>query len=49
MTTNEVRNASLGQWQSIAVEGRPGSSKNADGAPKPFYLRREILLFFPRR
>jgi len=45
MTTNEVRKASLGKWESIAVEVRPSNSKNTDGTLKPFYLRRDFSLF----
>src|SRR6266576_3115915 len=35
-----VKEAMLGNWESIAPEVRPSASKNADGSLKPFYLRR---------
>jgi hypothetical protein len=40
METNvaEIKQALLGNWESIAVEVRP--SKNPDGSLKPFYLKR---------
>jgi hypothetical protein len=34
----DIKQAMLGNWQSIAVEVRP--SKNPDGSLKPFYLKR---------
>jgi hypothetical protein len=34
----KIKQAMLGDWQSIAVEVRP--SKNPDGSLKPFYLKR---------
>jgi hypothetical protein len=34
----KIKEAMLGNWESIAPEVRP--SKNADGALKPFYLKR---------
>ncbi len=36
----KVKEAMLGNWESIAPEVRPSASKNADGSLKPFYLRR---------
>jgi hypothetical protein len=36
----KVKEAMLGNWQSIALEVRPSASKNPDGSLKPFYLRR---------
>jgi len=36
----EVREAMLGNWESIAPEVRPSASKNPDGSLKPFYLKR---------
>jgi hypothetical protein len=36
----KVREAMLGNWESIAPEVRPSASKNADGSLKPFYLKR---------
>ena len=42
MTTDQLKNASIGNWESIAVEVRPGNTKNADGTLKPFYLTRNF-------
>src|SRR6202789_3579936 len=36
----KVKEAMLGNWQSIAPEVRPSASKTPDGSLKPFYLRR---------
>jgi hypothetical protein len=36
----KVKEAMLGNWESIAPEVRPGASKNPDGSLKPFYLKR---------
>src|SRR5256714_4710824 len=36
----KVKEAMLGNWESIAPEVRPSASKNADGSLKPFYLKR---------
>jgi len=36
--TAKIKEAMLGDWESIAAEVRP--SKNADGSLKPFYLKR---------
>ena len=36
----KVKEATLGNWESIAPEVRPSASKNADGSLKPFYLKR---------
>src|SRR5258707_1277149 len=44
MTTPEIKEQSVGNWQSIAPEVRPGSTKNADGTPKPLYLTRDFSL-----
>jgi hypothetical protein len=38
--TAKIKQAMLGDWQSIAPEVRPSASKNADGSLKPFYLKR---------
>src|ERR1700710_2784555 len=35
-----VKQAMLGNWQSIAPEVRPSAAKNPDGSLKPFYLSR---------
>ncbi|SEN91277.1 hypothetical protein SAMN05444671_2423 [Flavobacterium sp. CF108] len=42
MTVEQVKQQSLGRWESITVEVRPSSAKNADGTLKPFYLTREF-------
>jgi len=44
MTIEQIKNASIGNWESIAVEVRPGSIKTADGSLKPFYLIRNFTL-----
>lgn len=36
----KIKQALLGEWESIAPEVRPSAAKNADGTLKPFYLRR---------
>ena len=36
----KIKEAMLGNWESIAPEARPSASKNADGSLKPFYLKR---------
>src|SRR4051812_7760652 len=36
----KIKQALLGNWESIAPEVRPSASKNADGSLKPFYLKR---------
>jgi hypothetical protein len=36
----KIKEAMLGDWESIAPEVRPSASKNADGSLKPFYLKR---------
>jgi hypothetical protein len=36
----KVKEAMLGNWESIAPEVRPSAAKNADGTLKPFYLKR---------
>jgi hypothetical protein len=45
MNANEVKKGSLGHWESLAPEIRPSNTKNADGSPKPFYLRRQFSFF----
>ncbi|MFK4653140.1 hypothetical protein ABIF97_003074 [Bradyrhizobium japonicum] len=35
-----LKQALLGDWESIAPEVRPSAAKNADGTLKPFYLER---------
>jgi hypothetical protein len=36
----KVKEAMLGNWESIAAEVRPSAAKNPDGSLKPFYLKR---------
>jgi hypothetical protein len=36
----KIKQALLGNWESIAPEVRPSVAKNADGSLKPFYLKR---------
>jgi hypothetical protein len=36
----KIKEAMLGNWESIAAEVRPSASKNPDGSLKPFYLKR---------
>lgn len=38
----KIKQAMLGQWESIAPEVRPSAAKNADGTLKPFYLKRSF-------
>jgi len=38
--TAKIKEAMLGDWESIASEVRPSASKNSDGSLKPFYLKR---------
>jgi hypothetical protein len=35
-----LKQALLGDWESVAPEVRPSAAKNADGTLKPFYLKR---------
>ena len=35
----KIKQALLGNWESIASEVRPSAAKNADGSLKPFYLK----------
>jgi hypothetical protein len=49
MTIEQIKNASIGNWESIAVEVRPSNSKNADGTLKPFYLTRDFTFFLEDR
>ena len=36
----KIKQALLGNWESIAPEVRPSAAKDADGTLKPFYLKR---------
>ena len=38
----KIKQAMLGNWESIAPEVRPSAAKNADGSLKPFYLKRSF-------
>jgi len=49
MTTDHLKNTSIGHWESITVEVRPSNAKNADGTLKPFYLRRDFTLLLDDR
>jgi len=44
MAIEQVKQQSLGNWESIATEIRPSNTKNADGTLKPFYLTRKFTL-----
>jgi hypothetical protein len=38
----KIKQAMLGNWESITAEVRPSAAKNADGSLKPFYLKRSF-------
>lgn len=42
MDLDQVKQALVGEWTSIAPEVRPSAGKNPDGTLKPFYLRRDF-------
>ncbi|MBN8938645.1 MAG: hypothetical protein J0H01_04100 [Rhizobiales bacterium] len=42
MTLDQIKQALVGHWASIAPEIRPSALKNADGTLKPFYLTRDF-------
>ena len=42
MNAEQIKQALVGNWVSIAPEVRPSASKNPDGTLKPFYLKREF-------
>jgi hypothetical protein len=42
----KIKQAMLGNWESIAPEVRPSAAKNADGTLKPFYLKR-VFKYLP--
>jgi hypothetical protein len=42
MDVEQIKAALVGDWASIAPEVRPSAARNADGTPKPFYLKREF-------
>jgi hypothetical protein len=45
MSVDQIKQALVGAWVSIAPEIRPSANKNADGTLKPFYLKREFKYF----
>ena len=49
MTTDQLKNTSIGDWESITVEVRPSNTKNADETLKPFFLRRDFTLLLEDR
>src|SRR5258706_13320419 len=42
MNVEQIKEALVGDWVSVAPEVRPSANKNADGTLKPFYLKREF-------
>jgi hypothetical protein len=42
MNLQQLKEALIGRWVSIAPEIRPSAAKNPDGSLKPFYLKREF-------
>jgi len=42
VTLDQIKQALVGHWASIAPEIRPSALKNADGTLKPFYLTRDF-------
>jgi hypothetical protein len=42
MNVEQIQQAIVGDWVSLATEVRPSAGKNADGSLKPFYLMREF-------
>ena len=42
MNVEQIKDALVGDWVSIAPEVRPSATKNPDGTLKPFYLKREF-------
>lgn len=42
MTLEQIKQALVGRWTSLAPEVRPSAAKNPDGTLKPFYLRRDF-------
>lgn len=41
-SVDPIKRSLVGEWVSIAPEVRPSASRNPDGTPKPFYLRRDF-------
>jgi hypothetical protein len=44
-----IKEAMVGEWESVAPEVRPSPTKNADGTLKPFYLKRAFKYSPPDR
>ena len=42
MNVEQIKEALVGDWASIAPEVRPSANKNPDGTLQPFYLKREF-------
>ncbi len=42
MNVDQIKEALVGDWESIAPEIRPSALKNPDGTLKPFFLKREF-------
>ncbi|HSZ72709.1 MAG TPA: hypothetical protein VK750_08525 [Cytophagaceae bacterium] len=42
MTPEQVKQRTIGKWESITPEVRPSNFKNPDGTLKPFYLSRKF-------
>ena len=42
MNIEQIKDALVGDWVSLAPEVRPSANKNPDGTLKPFYLKREF-------
>jgi hypothetical protein len=42
MNVEQIKEALVGDWVSVASEVRPSANKNPDGTLKPFYLKREF-------
>lgn len=42
MNVEQIKQALVGEWVSIAPEIRPSALKNPDGTLKPFYLQRDF-------
>jgi len=49
MTMQQTKEQAIGYWESVAVELRPSSTKNADGTLNPFYLTRRFRLYADNR
>jgi len=42
MNVDQIKQALVGDWTSIAPEVRPSAAKNPDWTLKPFYLKRDF-------